>query len=58
MNNRVQFFDTAGVFKSAIGTPSMLCSQLCFTYPQGIAFDYSSGVRMYVADAFQSSVRQ
>ena len=57
LNNRVQFFDTAGAFKRSVGTPSKLSGPLKFTYPQGIAFDYQGGVRMYVADAFQSSVQ-
>ena len=57
LNNRVQFFDLSGAFKRVIGTPAKLSGPLKFTYPQGIAFDYQNGVRMYVADAFQSSVQ-
>ena len=57
LNNRIQFFDTAGLFKRVIGTPSILSGPLCFTYPQGIAFDYTAGVRMYVVDTYQSSVQ-
>jgi len=57
LNNRVQFFDASGAFKRVVGTPAKLSGPLRFTYPQGIAFDYQNGVRMYVADAFQSSVQ-
>lgn len=57
LNNRVQFFDTNGNYKRVIGTPANLSGPLKFTYPQGIAFDYMNGPRMYVADAFQSSVQ-
>ena len=57
LNNRIQFFDASGAFKRGVGTPASLSGPLKFTYPLGIAFDYQSGVRMYVADAFQSSVQ-
>lgn len=57
MNNRIQFFDASGAFKRVIGSPAKLSGPLRFTYPQGIAFDYANGARMYVADAFQSSVQ-
>ena len=57
LNNRVQFFDTAGNIKRTIGTPTILSGPLCFTYPQGIAFDYAVGVRMFVVDTYQSWVQ-
>lgn len=57
LNNRVQFFDLSGSFKRLVGSPNTLSGQLYFTYPQGISFEYTNGVRMYVADAFQSSVQ-
>jgi hypothetical protein len=57
LNNRVLFFATDGTYKRAVGTPTLLSGPLCFAYPQGIAFDYSAGVRMYVTDTYQSSVQ-
>src|SRR6266567_1394593 len=57
LNNRVQFFDASGTFKRVIGSRTNLSGPLSFTYPQGIAFDYTSGIRMYVVDTYQSSVQ-
>jgi hypothetical protein len=57
LNNRIQFFDLDGNFKRSIGGPASLSGPLSFTYPDGIAFDYASGVRMYVSDGFQNSVQ-
>ncbi|UFS70325.1 NHL repeat-containing protein [Geomonas sp. RF6] len=57
LNHRVQFFDTSGRFRRGIGSPSAPPGPLSFTYPQGIAFDYTSGTRLYVVDTFHSEVK-
>lgn len=60
LNGRVQFFDTAGVWKRAIGGLSP--GVFRFTSPLSVAFEYAAGSnaalqRMYVTDSFQSSVQ-
>jgi hypothetical protein len=57
MNNRIQFFTPEGVFRRGVGGPGVLSGPLSFTYPDGVAFDYTSGLRMYVSDGFQNSVQ-
>lgn len=59
-NGRIQFFDTAGVWKRTIGSTGV--GELSFSTPVAVAFEYTTASppalsRMYVTDSFQSSVQ-
>lgn len=60
LNGRIQFLDTAGIWKRTVG--ELGAGALRFTSPVSVAFEYSPGSnsalqRMYVTDSFQSSVQ-
>lgn len=60
LNGRIQFLDTAGVWKRSFG--ALGAGAFRFTSPVSVAFEYlpgsnSSLQRMYVTDSFQSSVQ-
>jgi len=60
LNGRIQFLDTAGIWKRSIG--SLGAGALRFASPVSVAFEYAPGSRaelqrMYVTDSFQSSVQ-
>ncbi|MBK5275270.1 MAG: NHL repeat-containing protein [Desulfuromonadales bacterium] len=56
---QVQFYSTAGIYQSSIG--SFGAGPLKFTSPQSIAFEYTKDSltlsRMYVVDSFQGNVQ-
>ena len=62
LNGKIKFFDQNGNFGPEIGTLGYLAnhSQLRYTYPQSVAFEYSATTgaldRLYVLDTFQSYV--